>query len=107
MSRLREYIAEANPDAVLLEGPEFDAGIIGLSCDDSRVIYSYERIVEALVKQTMANPIPAEEEPLTLEEAHEQAEEWVNYNTLRAIPYMGENAPIIIFELPPENDTDS
>lgn len=27
------------------------------------------------------------------------AADWVNYNTLRALPYMGEDAPIVIYPL--------
>lgn len=31
--------------------------------------------------------------------SYEDAAEWVCYNTLRAIPYMGEDAPIVINRL--------
>lgn len=30
----------------------------------------------------------------------EEAIEWIDYNTIRAIPYMGEKAPIVMYSLP-------
>jgi prolyl-tRNA synthetase len=30
---------------------------------------------------------------------HEEAEDWISYNTARAIPYMGEYAPILMNEM--------
>ena len=30
----------------------------------------------------------------------EDAVEWIDFNTLRTVPYMGEKAPIIVFPLP-------
>jgi hypothetical protein len=29
----------------------------------------------------------------------EEAMEWIDYNTIRALPYMGEGAPIIMYPL--------
>lgn len=29
--------------------------------------------------------------------SEEDADEWISYNTIRAIPYMGEYAPILMF----------
>ena len=30
----------------------------------------------------------------------EDATEWIDFNTLRTVPYMGNKAPIIVFPLP-------
>ena len=30
---------------------------------------------------------------------HEEAIEWIEYNTIRALPYFGEGAPIIMYPL--------
>ena len=35
-----------------------------------------------------------------LEFGYEEAIEWIEYNTIRALPYMGNKAPIIVKELP-------
>ena len=29
----------------------------------------------------------------------EEVAEWIDYNTLRALPYMGEDAPLILYKL--------
>lgn len=31
--------------------------------------------------------------------SEEEAIDWVNYNTIRALPYMGDRAPIIMYSL--------
>lgn len=69
---------------IILEGDEFADGFIGLSTDDAAV-YSYEKLVEALQKHNQWEEI--------------DAIEWLDYNTLRAIPYITDGiAPIIIHE---------
>ena len=47
---------------------------------------NYEKMIEYLI----------ETEQMTEQEAIE----WIQYNTIRALPYMGSKAPIIIKELP-------
>ena len=36
---------------------------------------------------------------LTENMSYEDAVEFIDYNTIRAIPYMGEKAPIVIYDL--------
>ena len=38
-------------------------------------------------------------ECLAKEMGYEDAMEWIDFNTLRAIPYLGEGAPIIMYRL--------
>lgn len=84
---LRKALARAYEDEpegecpVLLDDACFDKSIIGVT-DDDRVVYDLERMYEEY----------AEDEGCTLEEATE----WVEYNTLRAIPYMGEKRPVVV-----------
>lgn len=84
----REFLAEVCPDAALLDNQSYDKSIIGYS-DDDRVIYDYDTMVEELM----------EEEGWTYEEAME----WVDYNTVRAIPYIDSctdgHAPIILHRI--------
>jgi hypothetical protein len=69
---------------IILEGDEFADGFIGLSTDNN-VVYSYEKLVESLSKQDDWDET--------------SAIEWLDYNTLRALPYITEGiAPIIIHE---------
>ena len=62
----------------------YDDALIGVS-EDGRAIYDYEKMIEWLMK----------EEGWTCEEAVD----WIEYNTIRALPYMGEDAPIIMYPL--------
>lgn len=80
----RDLLDDLVPGAVILEGPEFDAGIVGTTTD-GRIVYDYDLLVEAL----------AEVDDMTLEEAAE----FIDYNTIRALPYMGELAPVILNRL--------
>lgn len=62
----------------------YDGALIGVT-DDGRAVYDYELMVEWLMD--------------TEGWSYEDAAEWVSYNTLRALPYMGEDAPIVINRL--------
>jgi hypothetical protein len=75
-----EYVAETYPNAIILDG--LNDGIVGIDID-GHVVYSYDKCVDCMIKQGMTD---------------EDAMEWVDYNTIRAIPYMGENRPIMMYE---------
>ena len=75
---------EGYGDSVVLENPDYAMAVIGRS-EDGRVIYSYEKMVEFLM--------------VTDGMSREDATEFVDYNTIRALPYMGELAPIIMYEI--------
>lgn len=71
-------------DSVIFTNPDYDDAIIGVSHDD-RVIYDYDKMIAHL---TVC-------EEMTIEEAAD----FISYNTIRSIPYAGENAPIVMFGL--------
>lgn len=62
----------------------YDDALIGVS-DDNRAVYDFGLMIEWLM----------------IEEdfSYEEAIEWIEYNTIRALPYMGEDAPIIMYPL--------
>lgn len=62
----------------------YDDALIGVSIDD-RAVYDFDLMVEWLM----------EYEDFTYIEAIE----WIEYNTIRALPYMEPGAPIIINRL--------
>lgn len=71
---------------VVLEGDEFADGCIGIT-EDGRLVYSYERLVHSLSLHDGMS--------------EESAIEWIEYNTLRSLPYMesqGLLAPVIVHE---------
>lgn len=70
-------------DLVIFENPDYDAAIVGVS-EGRRVIYDFDKMVECLVK----------EDGMT----EEDAVEFIEYNTIRALPYFA-NSPIIMYPL--------
>jgi len=82
---LRDVIAESNEDAIVFDNPSFDNSIIGMTTDGC-VIYSMNLMIKEL----------AEEDNISEEEAYE----FIDYNTLRAMPYAGEYAPVVLDQDP-------
>lgn len=73
-----------NENTVFLTSPDYLDAIIGFS-QDGRLIYSYDRMIEYLIlKDNMS---------------YDEAVEFIDYNTIRAIPYMGEFSPIINYSI--------
>lgn len=62
----------------------YDDALVGVT-SDNRAVYDYNKMVEWLME--------------TESWSEEEAVEWIDYNTIRAIPYMGEDGPIIIYPL--------
>ena len=79
----RFFVQEVSPHAVLLDGPEFDDGIIGHY--NGRVVYSRRRIIDSLKHHNGWS--------------EEDAVDWVEVNTIRSLPYMGEHAPIVVNDI--------
>lgn len=75
-----------NEDLIYLgDKPEqYQDAIVGITYDGNNVIYSVEKFAECLVKEGMS---------------HEEAADWISYNTARSLPYMGEHAPILMNEI--------
>lgn len=83
-----EELSEINENLVFIgDKPEqYKSAILGLTSDDNHVVYSYNKLVDAMMKE---NP----------EWTETDAIEWIDVNTLRAIQYVGENAPMVIYDL--------
>ena len=71
-------------DTTFFTNPEYATAIIGLSGDD-RVIYSYDDMVKYLMETDGME--------------YDEAMEFIDYNTIRTIPYTGEKAPIICYSI--------
>lgn len=77
---VREKLEERGlDDVVIFESPSYDEAFVGLS-EDNRAIYDFDKMVECL-------DMPVEE-----------AVEFIEYNTIRALPYFA-GAPIILFRV--------
>lgn len=74
--------AMLNEDTIVFDNPACDNSIIGITTD-GQAVYCYDKMVVELMN----------DDGIT-----EQDEiDWIEYNTLRVIPYAGEMAPIVIF----------
>lgn len=70
-------------DVILLENHTYDNSIVGIT-EDGRLIYDFEKMVQEFMEDEGCDEL--------------EAIEWLEYNTLRSLPYMGERAPIILME---------
>ena len=71
-------------DVKYLTDFSYDTALIGVS-DDNRAVYDFNNMVEWLIE--------------TQNFTDEEAIEWIEVNTIRALPYFGERAPIIMYPL--------
>lgn len=71
-------------EAIIFKNPDYDAAIVGIS-SDNRVVYDYDKMITCLMF----------EDDMTLEEAMD----FIDYNTMRALPYAGEDGPIVIYRI--------
>lgn len=73
---------ELEDDAIVFNNPSFDNSIIGVTIN-GQVVYDYEKMVDELMKDDGIS--------------EQEAVDWIEYNTIRVIPYAGEMAPVIMF----------
>lgn len=76
-----KYSEDQEIEVKVFSSPSFKNSIIGISYDD-RVIYDYDLMIEDLMKEEGFD--------------YASALEFLEYNTIRALPYMGEDAPVIL-----------
>lgn len=71
-------------DTVVFENPSYLKAIIGIS-DDGALCYSYEKMIECLMEEDGMD--------------YEGAMEFIDYNTIRALPYASSMGvrPIVVY----------
>ena len=70
-------------DSVVFENMSYDNSIIGITTDD-RVVYDYDLMIAELMQRENWS--------------YEEAVEWIEYNTIRALSYCpSDKAPIIMY----------
>jgi hypothetical protein len=85
VDELREYlIGRELTDTVYFDSPSFVKAIIGIT-ESGQLIYDYNLMILAAMEEQ--------------EWDCEEAIEWIEYNTLRSIPYMGDLHPIVMMPL--------
>ena len=80
--RAEEILLENGYEGVkYLTDFSYDTALIGVTHDD-RAVYDYDLMVEWLM----------EDQGFT----EEEAVDWIDFNTIRALPYMGADGPIVL-----------
>lgn len=70
-------------ESIVLESPDYIEAFSGID-SQGRVVYSYRLMISSLMISDGMN--------------YEDAIEFINYNTIRALPFMGDMAPLIIYD---------
>lgn len=66
--------------SIVFDNPDYVSAAIGFT-DDGKVVYDFDLMVESLMEEGMTE---------------DDSIEFIEYNTIRALPYIGENAPIVM-----------
>lgn len=77
---LEEYGYE---DVIIFKDYDYETAFVGVT-HDGRAVYDFELMVEYLQKKGFDV---------------DEAEEWISYNTLRALPYMNGRSPVVFERL--------
>ena len=68
-------------DVIIFKNPDYEDAFVGVS-DDGRAVYDYDLMVRCLMEEDDMDEF--------------EAMDFIGYNTIRALPYIGEKAPIIL-----------
>ena len=71
-------------NVLIFSNPDYASAFIGVS-EDNRAVYDFNKMVDYLMEVDGMEEI--------------EAIEFISYNTIRALPYFGEDAPIIIYPM--------
>lgn len=79
---IREALCDmGHDDSILFDTPDYDDAIVGVT-DEGRVVYDFDAMIQCRVDSDGMSEL--------------EAIEFIEYNTIRALPYAGEKAPIIM-----------
>ena len=79
-----ELRSELPEDALVFDDMSYDGAIVGITTDN-RVVYNFDKMIEELMQDE--------------EWSYEDTVEWIEYNTIRALPYLGPNGPVIMYSI--------
>lgn len=79
--KLRQLLPE---EALVFDNASYDNSIVGVTTDN-RVVYDYEKMILEFMKDEECR--------------YEDAVDWIEFNTIRSLPYAGEYAPIIMYPI--------
>jgi hypothetical protein len=77
-----KLLAEGYEGVTIFENFSYDTALIGVT-EDNRAVYDYDLMVKWLID------VEGFDDEM-------EAIEWIEYNTIRALAYAGEKAPVIV-----------
>ena len=84
MKSAREMLEDRGyEDVVIFKNPSYDSALIGVS-HDNRAVYDYDLMVKYLID--------------TEDMSYEEAEDFISYNTIRALPYV-DGSPVVVYNV--------
>ena len=82
---MRELLCDMGyEESIVFDNPSYDDAIVGVTTDGN-VVYDFNLMVESLMNHDGMNEA--------------DAIEFIEYNTIRAIPYAGEFAPVVMYSI--------
>ena len=84
MTAGEKLVENGYEDVIIFSGDSYDDALIGVS-SDGRAIYDFDLMVQWLMEQDNMD--------------YTEAVEWIEYNTIRSLPYVGDGAPIVMYNL--------
>ena len=85
-----EFRKDLPEGALVFDNPSFDKSIVGVTHED-RVVYDYNKMIEEI----------CEEENMT----HEDAADFIEYNTIRSLLYMNSTSkPVVMYPMTIEGE---
>lgn len=81
LEEIKEILVENGyENSVVFENPDYADAFVGFT-HDGKAVYDYDKMIDCL---------KAEEDM-----DYDDAVDFISYNTMRALPYMGDMAPVI------------
>lgn len=88
VDEIKDYLCEHGyEETIVFENPDYAKAFIGVSWD-GRAVYDFDLMVEDLMEEDGME--------------YTDAVEFIEYNTVRAIPYIGAMAPVVMYPLEDE-----
>ena len=84
MNAKEKLLDNGYEDVIFFTNFGYDDALIGVDVNN-RAVYDYQKMIEWLV--------------INEELTDEEAADWIDYNTIRTLPYIGDGAPIIMYPL--------
>lgn len=84
MKKVKKLVEMGYEGMSYFTDPDYDDAIIGVD-QDGRIVYDYDKMVDSLVNEDGMS--------------RDDAVEFIEYNTVRTIPYMGSMAPVLLHRI--------